>query len=95
MLPPPTGTQKGKSQVLFFSAGGTHRRLTHPEWACGHWKSGEASQHSSEIKNETTQPWTMIARTAVNLAGLVDGFTWVEGTCDWKVDGVLDAKVRR
>ena len=48
----------------------------------------------SGLKNETAQRWTRITRTAVNLAGLVNGFTWVDGTCDWKVDGVLEAKVR-
>jgi protein SMG6 len=53
----------------------------------------DADERGSELKNETAQRWTRITRTAVNLAGLVDGFTWVEGTRDWKVDGVLEAKV--
>ena len=54
----------------------------------------DADERGSELKSETAQRWTRITRTAVNLAGLVDGFTWVEGTRDWKVDGVLEAKVR-
>ena len=55
----------------------------------------DADERGSELKNETAQRWTRITRTAVNLAGLVDGLTWVEGTRGWKVDGVLEAKVRR
>ncbi|KAF9232140.1 hypothetical protein BU15DRAFT_81571 [Melanogaster broomeanus] len=48
-----------------------------------------------EVKHETTRRWTRIVRCAVNLAGMVDGFTWVEGTREWKVEGALEAKVRR
>ncbi|KAF8559498.1 hypothetical protein OG21DRAFT_1594361 [Imleria badia] len=55
----------------------------------------DADERGSEVKSETARRWTRIARTAVNLAGLVDGFTWVQGTREWKVDGVLEAKARR
>lgn len=55
----------------------------------------DEDERGSGLKNETMQRWTRIARTAVNLTGLVDGFTWVEGTREWKVDGILEAKVRR
>ena len=55
----------------------------------------DADERGGELKSETAQRWTRITRTAVNLAGLVDGFTWVQGTRQWKVDGVLEAKVRR
>ncbi|KAF8136966.1 hypothetical protein EV363DRAFT_644473 [Boletus edulis] len=48
----------------------------------------------NELKNDTARRWIRIMRTAVNLAGLVDGFTWVEGMCEWKVDGALEAKGR-
>ncbi|KAG9318400.1 hypothetical protein JVU11DRAFT_491 [Chiua virens] len=48
-----------------------------------------------EFKDETTRRWTRIVRSAVNLATLVDGFAWVEGTREWKVNGSLEAKVRR
>ncbi|KAF8447784.1 hypothetical protein L210DRAFT_3641670 [Boletus edulis BED1] len=49
----------------------------------------------NELKHETARRWIRITRTAVNLAGLVDGFAWVEGTREWKVDGALEAKVRK
>ena len=52
-------------------------------------------ERDNELKNETGRRWTRITRSAVNLAGLVDGFTWVEGTREWKVDGILEAKVHR
>ena len=55
----------------------------------------DVDERGNELKNETARRWTRIARTAVNLAGLVDGFTWVEGARKWKVDGLLEAKVRR
>lgn len=55
----------------------------------------EGDERGGKLKSETARRWTRIARTAVNLAALVDGFTWVEGTREWKVDGVLVAKVRR
>ena len=58
-------------------------------------EDGDEDEHGTESKNETVQRWTRVARSAVNLAGLVDGFTWVEGTREWKVDGVLEAKVRK
>lgn len=55
----------------------------------------DADERDSGLKNETAQRWTRIARTAVNLAGIVDGFTWVEGTRGFKVGGVLEAKIRK
>ncbi|KAF8448043.1 hypothetical protein L210DRAFT_3441767 [Boletus edulis BED1] len=55
----------------------------------------DADERGNELKNDTARRWIRITRTAVNLAGLVDGFTWVEGTREWKVDGALEAKVRK
>lgn len=55
----------------------------------------DEDERGNELKDETTQRWTRIARSAVNLAGLVDGFTWAEGTREWRVDGTLEAKVCR
>ncbi|KAF8424257.1 hypothetical protein L210DRAFT_3665860 [Boletus edulis BED1] len=40
----------------------------------------DADKRGSGLKKETVRRWTRIARAAVNLAGLVDGFTWMEGT---------------
>ena len=54
----------------------------------------DTDERGSELNSETAQQWTRITCTAVNLAGFVDGFTWVEGiVCNWKVDGVFEAKV--
>ncbi|KAF8445064.1 hypothetical protein L210DRAFT_532221 [Boletus edulis BED1] len=37
----------------------------------------DADERGNELKNDTARRWIRITRTAVNLAGLVDGFTWV------------------
>ncbi|KAF8121231.1 hypothetical protein EV363DRAFT_1366102, partial [Boletus edulis] len=55
----------------------------------------DADERGNELKNDAARRWIRITRTAVNLVGLVDGFTWVEGTREWKVDGALEAKVRK
>jgi hypothetical protein len=34
-------------------------------------------------------------RCAVSLSSVVDGFTWVEGTREWRVEGALETKVTR
>ncbi|KAF9228014.1 hypothetical protein BS17DRAFT_747074 [Gyrodon lividus] len=54
----------------------------------------DEDEGGTERKNENTRRWIRIVRCGVNLAGLVDGFTWVEGTREWKVGGALEAKVR-
>jgi len=52
----------------------------------------EDEGHSHE---ETSKRWIRIVRSAVSLSTAVDGFTWVEGTREWRVEGTLEAKVRR
>ncbi|KAH7889781.1 hypothetical protein F5I97DRAFT_588082 [Phlebopus sp. FC_14] len=44
---------------------------------------------------EATKRWMRIVRCAVDMSRLVDGFAWVEGTREWRVEGTLEAKVRR
>jgi protein SMG6 len=45
---------------------------------------------------ETSKRWNRLVRCAVSLSTVVDGFTCqVEGTCEWRVEGVLEAKVMR
>ncbi|KAG6333998.1 hypothetical protein ID866_5081 [Astraeus odoratus] len=39
--------------------------------------------------------WTRLTRCAVALGNMVDGFTWMEGTRQWKIEGTLEAKVKR
>ncbi|KAF8124599.1 hypothetical protein EV363DRAFT_1454460 [Boletus edulis] len=53
----------------------------------------DADKCGNELKNDTAWRWIRIMHTAVNLAGLVDGFTWIEGMCEWKVDGMLEANL--
>ncbi|KAJ7721075.1 hypothetical protein DFH07DRAFT_1008258 [Mycena maculata] len=41
---------------------------------------------------ETARRWVRIVRCAVGIADVVDGFTWVEGTRQWLVEGALANK---
>ncbi|GLB35314.1 putative est1 DNA/RNA binding domain [Lyophyllum shimeji] len=41
-----------------------------------------------------TKRWVRIARSAVGISNVVAGFTWAEGTREWKVEGQLAEKVR-
>jgi hypothetical protein len=41
---------------------------------------------------ELTRRWVRIVRCAVGIADVVDGFTWVEGTRQWRVEGALARK---
>ncbi|KAJ7489926.1 hypothetical protein B0H11DRAFT_1046908 [Mycena galericulata] len=41
---------------------------------------------------ETARRWVRIVRCAVGIADVVDGFTWVEGTREWRVEGALAQK---
>lgn len=47
-----------------------------------------------EAGNTLGKRWTRIVRCAVDIAGAVEGFTWVAGTRDWKVEGALAEKVQ-
>ncbi|KAJ6623408.1 hypothetical protein B0H10DRAFT_2009580 [Mycena sp. CBHHK59/15] len=42
---------------------------------------------------ELAKRWVRIVRCGVGIADVVDGFTWVEGTRDWRVEGALASKV--
>ncbi|KZP20887.1 hypothetical protein FIBSPDRAFT_861344 [Athelia psychrophila] len=44
---------------------------------------------------EIAKRWIHIVRCAVGMAHAVDGFTWVEGTKEWRVEGALSKKVLR
>jgi hypothetical protein len=44
-------------------------------------------------KETTMKRWTRIVRCAVDIAGVVPGFMWVQGTRDWRVEGKLADKV--
>jgi hypothetical protein len=55
----------------------------------------ESPTSSGGSGGETGKRWTRIVRCAVGIAQTVDGFRWVEGTRDWKIEGVLEHKVQR
>ena len=38
--------------------------------------------------------WTRIVRCAVGIAQAIDGFRWVKGTRDWRIEGTLERKVQ-
>ncbi|KAJ3748272.1 hypothetical protein EV360DRAFT_76238 [Lentinula raphanica] len=48
---------------------------------------------SSKRRSEETR-WIRTARSAIDIAGAVEGFTCVEGTLEWRVEGVLVEQVR-
>lgn len=48
-----------------------------------------------EGQSVTAKRWTRLARCAVALGNVVDGFSWREGTRRWTVEGALAAKVER
>ncbi|KIY51103.1 hypothetical protein FISHEDRAFT_57210 [Fistulina hepatica ATCC 64428] len=52
-------------------------------------QGGASRGHNSELRAR----WTRTARCAVDLSKCVSGFTWVEGTHDWRVEGALARKV--
>ncbi len=56
---------------------------------------GAGKRSAALTKSELVRRWIRIARCAVNIADVVDGFTRVEGTREWRVEGKLEEKVKR
>ena len=54
----------------------------------------EGESRSSGLGGEMGRRWVRIVRCAVGIVGVVDGFTWIEGTREWKVEGSLAEKVK-
>ncbi|KAJ7752078.1 hypothetical protein B0H16DRAFT_1887390 [Mycena metata] len=53
----------------------------------------EAGKDGKSADNgELTRRWVRIVRCAVGIADVVDGFKWVEGTRQWRVEGALAKK---
>ena len=57
----------------------------------GSQTGGVSSPRAADVMKKR---WVRIIRSAVGIAGVVDGFSWVEGTREWKVEGSLAEKVR-
>jgi len=54
----------------------------------------EEDKSNSGNMSQNRKRWVRIIRSAVGVAGVVDGLTWIEGTREWRVDGVLLEKAR-
>lgn len=55
----------------------------------------DGHSRGESLRGETSKRWSRLVRCAVSLSTVVDGFTWVEGTREWRVEGALEAKVAR
>ncbi|KAF7322791.1 PINc domain-containing protein [Mycena chlorophos] len=55
-------------------------------------EDADAKAKSSAGDGELARRWVRVARCAVGIADVVDGFTWVEGTRQWRVEGTLANK---
>lgn len=66
------------------------------EMTDGHIEDDDGDDNNSKRNSESgelAKRWVRIARCAVGVASVVDGFTWVEGTREWIVEGRLAEKV--
>ncbi|KAF8964027.1 hypothetical protein BDZ97DRAFT_1904591 [Flammula alnicola] len=50
------------------------------------------NKSSSSSSSDLIRRWVRIARCGVNVAGTVDGFSWTDGTREWRVEGKLAEK---
>ncbi|KAJ7694140.1 hypothetical protein B0H17DRAFT_1057941 [Mycena rosella] len=62
----------------------------------GHIEDDDDEGGGEDVKSagdgELAKRWVRIVRCAVGIADVVDGFTWVEGTRQWRVEGALAKK---
>ncbi|KAJ6547339.1 hypothetical protein B0H19DRAFT_1075225 [Mycena capillaripes] len=62
----------------------------------GHIEDDDEEEGGEGVKSsgdgELARRWVRIVRCAVGIADVVDGFTWVEGTRRWRVEGALAKK---
>ncbi|KAF8892624.1 hypothetical protein BD779DRAFT_1610166 [Infundibulicybe gibba] len=75
------------------------------------WKAEDERQAEMEVLDSSEPPrdaipeerssmewrgrWVRIVRAGVGIANVVDGFVWVEGTREWRIEGALAEKVVR
>ncbi|KAJ7134972.1 hypothetical protein C8R43DRAFT_894524 [Mycena crocata] len=55
-------------------------------------EGGEGTKSAGD--GELARRWVRVVRCAVGIADVVDGFTWVEGTREWRVEGALAQKTQ-
>ncbi|KAF7295122.1 PINc domain-containing protein [Mycena indigotica] len=55
-------------------------------------EEGSKSDSKSAGDGELARRWVRVARCAVGIADVVEGFTWVVGTRQWRIEGSLAAK---
>ncbi|KAJ4488214.1 hypothetical protein J3R30DRAFT_3654517 [Lentinula aciculospora] len=60
----------------------------------GHIEDDNENCSETTDLEQTKKRWIRIVRCAVDIAAVVDGFKWIEGTREWKVEGALSDKVR-
>ncbi|CAA7267658.1 unnamed protein product [Cyclocybe aegerita] len=56
-------------------------------------EDGRRKSSSTSSGSDLVRRYVRIIRCAVNIAGTVEGFSWTEGTREWKVEGKLAEKV--
>ncbi|KAJ3493428.1 hypothetical protein NLJ89_g11022 [Agrocybe chaxingu] len=56
-------------------------------------EDGRRKSSSTSSGSDLVRRYMRIIRCAVNIAGTVEGFSWTEGTREWKVEGKLAEKV--
>ena len=54
----------------------------------------EGVEKKSGMRCESVRRWVRIVRCAVSISDAVEGFRWVEGSREWRVEGVLKEKIR-
>ena len=54
----------------------------------------EDESASSGSGGETSERWARIVMCDVGIAQAIDGFKWLEGTRDWRIEGTLERKVQ-
>jgi protein SMG6 len=54
----------------------------------------EGVEKQSAMKCELVRRWVRIVRCAASISDAAEGFKWVEGSREWRVEGVLREKVQ-
>ncbi|KAJ7063093.1 hypothetical protein C8F01DRAFT_1209464 [Mycena amicta] len=81
----------------FWKSGEDKRAEIEDEITDGHIEDdNEEEEAGSKAKSagdgDLARRWVRVVRCAVGIADAVDGFTWVEGTRQWRVEGTLANK---